>query len=192
MPDGVAAVPAFRYLKSVLSYPDDSFRQDGVVSTLYDFSYPAIEGGSRSMADCRGNVLLLVNVASRCGFSSQYAGLQTLWQRYRDQGFEVIGFPCDQFAHQEPGNEAEIRQFCSLNYEVDFPLSAKIEVNGVQAHPLWQWLRQQRRGVLGSSAIKWNFTKFLVGRDGAVLARYAPTKRPDALDQDIKNAIARD
>lgn len=192
MPGGVAAVPAFRHLKSVLSYPDDGFRQDGVVSTLYDFSYPAIEGGSRSMADCRGNVLLLVNVASRCGFSSQYAGLQTLWQRYRDQGFEVIGFPCDQFAHQEPGNEAEIRQFCSLNYEVDFPLSAKIEVNGVQAHPLWQWLRQQRRGVLGSSAIKWNFTKFLVGRDGAVLARYAPTKRPDALDQDIKNAIARD
>ncbi|WP_434988866.1 glutathione peroxidase [Xanthomonas melonis] len=148
-----------------------------------------LDGRTHALADYAGKVLLVVNVASKCGFTPQYAGLQDLWQRYRARGLVVIGFPCDQFGHQEPGDAAQIRQFCSLDYAVDFPLSSKIEVNGSGAHPLWQWLKHERPGVLGSEAIKWNFTKFLIGRDGRVLERYAPTTKPEALAADIERAL---
>src|SRR4051794_8225415 len=138
---------------------------------IYDIEVRTLEGLQQTLADYRGQVLLIVNVASRCGYTPQYAGLEALHQRYHGQGLSVLGFPCDQFGHQEPGDAAEIRQFCSLNYQVSFPLFAKIEVNGAGAHPLYKYLKAARPGLLGSEAIKWNFTKFLIGRDGAVLKR---------------------
>ena len=137
-----------------------------------------------------GKVLLVVNTASRCGFTPQYEGLETLYRHYRDRGLVVLGFPCDQFGHQEPGDAAAIAQFCSVNYGVSFPLSAKIKVNGADADPLWRWLKREKRGVLGIAAIKWNFSKFLVGRDGRVRARYAPTVRPESIEADIRAALA--
>jgi len=133
---------------------------------------------------------LIVNVASQCGFTSQYAGLEALYRKFRERGFTVLGFPCDQFGHQEPGNEAQIKEFCSLTYDVSFPLFAKIEVNGPNTHPLYQYLKNARPGVLGSEAIKWNFTKFLVDKDGAVLDRYAPTNRPENIEADIAPRLA--
>lgn len=158
-------------------------------TTAYAFTATTLDGQPQPLAAYTGKVLLIVNVASKCGFTPQYAGLQALWQRYRERGLVVLGFPCDQFGHQEPGDAAEIRQFCSLNYEVDFPMFAKVEVNGDGAHPLWRWLKQQKSGLLGIAAIKWNFSKFLVGRDGRVLARYAPTDKPEALAEDIERAL---
>ena len=127
----------------------------------------------------------MVNVASKCGYTPQYEGLEALWRRHRKRGFAVLGFPCDQFGHQEPGDEADIRQFCSLTYDVTFPLFAKVEVNGPGTHPLWAYLKSAKAGLLGSRAIKWNFTKFLVGRDGTVLARYAPTDTPERIEPDL-------
>ena len=124
-----------------------------------------------------------------CGFTPQYAGLEKLWTDYRDRGFAVLGFPCDQFGHQEPDDEAGIRAFCAQNFGVSFPMFAKVEVNGEGAHPLWRWLKEEKRGFLGTGAIKWNFTKFLVGRDGHVLSRYAPTERPESLAGDIERAL---
>jgi glutathione peroxidase len=159
------------------------------MSSVYDFSARDIDGHERPLADWRGKVLLVVNVASKCGFTPQYAGLEALWRRYRDRGLVVMGFPCDQFGHQEPGDEAEIRDFCTLNYNVDFPMFAKVEVNGGQAHPLWSWLKDEKGGFLGIDAIKWNFTKFLVGRDGKVVKRYAPTDTPESLAKDIEAAL---
>jgi glutathione peroxidase len=160
------------------------------MTTAYDFSAADIDGQTRALSDYAGKVLLIVNVASKCGFTPQYAGLETLWQDYRDRGLVVLGFPCDQFGHQEPGDEAEIKNFCSLNYDVDFPLFAKIDVNGSDAHPLWKWLKQEKGGLLGIDAIKWNFTKFLVGRDGKVRKRYAPTDTPASRSKDIEAALA--
>jgi glutathione peroxidase len=160
------------------------------MATAYDFTARDIEGRERPLADWRGKVLLVVNVASKCGFTPQYAGLEALWQRYGGRGLVVLGFPCDQFGHQEPGDEAEIRDFCSLTYDVDFPMFAKVEVNGGGAHPLWKWLKDEKGGLLGIGAIKWNFTKFLVGRDGKVLKRYAPTDTPESLARDIEAALA--
>lgn len=160
------------------------------MTTAYDFSATDIDGQTRSLEEFRGKVLLIVNVASKCGFTPQYTGLEALWREYRDRGLVVLGFPCDQFGHQEPGDEAEIRNFCSLNYDVGFPLFAKIDVNGDQAHPLWQWLKKEKSGLLGLSAIKWNFSKFLVGRDGSVIDRYAPTDKPESLRKDIEAALA--
>ncbi len=160
------------------------------MTTAYDFSATDIDGQTRSLGEFRGKVLLIVNVASKCGFTPQYTGLEALWREYRDRGLVVLGFPCDQFGHQEPGGEAEIRNFCSLNYDVGFPLFAKIDVNGDQAHPLWQWLKKEKSGLLGLSAIKWNFSKFLVGRDGRVIDRYAPTDKPESLRKDIEAALA--
>jgi glutathione peroxidase len=159
------------------------------MATAYDFTARDIEGHEQSLSDWRGKVLLVVNVASKCGFTPQYAGLEELWRRYRDRGLVVLGFPCDQFGHQEPGDEAEIRNFCSLTYDVDFPMFAKVEVNGGGAHPLWKWLKDEKGGLLGIGAIKWNFTKFLVGRDGKVLKRYAPTDAPESLARDIEAAL---
>ena len=133
---------------------------------------------------------MIVNVASRCGFTPQYAGLEALYRRFAPRGFEVLGFPCDQFGHQEPGNEAEIQSFCSTRYGVSFPMFAKVEVNGAAAPPLYKWLKQSKRGLLGTEAIKWNFTKFLVDRTGSVVRRYAPSTTPEKLEQDIEALLA--
>jgi len=159
------------------------------MSNAFEFSAVDIDGNLQPLSQYAGKVLLVVNVASRCGFTPQYTGLERLWRDYRDRGLVVLGFPCDQFGHQEPGDESEIRNFCSLNYEVDFPLFAKVDVNGDDAHPLWRWLKAQKSGILGTEAIKWNFSKFLVGRDGQVVARYAPVDKPESLAADIEGAL---
>jgi glutathione peroxidase len=147
---------------------------------IYDFSAKTLDGQETTLAAYRGKVLLIVNTASKCGFTPQYAGLEALNRKYADQGLAVLGFPCDQFGHQEPGNAEEIGNFCSTKYHVSFPMFAKVEVNGAGAHPLWTWLKSEKSGFLGG-AIKWNFTKFLVGRDGAVAERFPPTTTPDAI-----------
>jgi len=157
---------------------------------IHDFELRTIDGGLQRLDAYAGRVLLVVNVASQCGFTPQYAGLEALYRRYRERGFAVLGFPCDQFGHQEPGDEAAIRAFCELSYQVSFPMFAKLAVNGAAAHPLYRFLKAARPGLLGSESIKWNFTKFLVGRDGAVLRRYAPADRPEALAGDIEAALA--
>jgi len=160
------------------------------MSTIYDFSARTIDGAEQSLDTYRGRVLLVVNVASKCGFTPQYSSLEDLYRSYREDGLTVLGFPCDQFGRQEPGDEAEIRNFCTTQYDITFPLFAKIEVNGEQAHPLYRWLKSQQPGVFGTEGIKWNFTKFLVGRDGQVIKRYAPTDAPDSLRDDIAQALA--
>lgn len=159
------------------------------MTTAYDFSAIDIDGHDKSLTAYEGKVLLVVNVASKCGFTPQYTGLQALWEKYRDRGLVVMGFPCDQFGHQEPGDEAEIMNFCSLTYDVDFPMFSKIDVNGANAHPLWKWLKDEKSGMLGIGAIKWNFSKFLVGRDGRVIKRYAPTDTPESIAKDIEAAL---
>lgn len=156
------------------------------MSTLYDIEVTAIAGEKQSLAAYRGKVLLIVNVASRCGFTPQYAGLEALWKKYRDRGLVVMGFPCNQFGAQEPGDEAEIAQFCRLTYDVSFPLFAKIDVNGSNTHPLFEYLKSAAPGLLGIEMIKWNFTKFLVDREGKVVSRYAPNTAPDELGADIE------
>ena len=156
------------------------------MSSVHDYSARRIDGGEQRLSDYAGQVLLIVNVASQCGFTPQYAGLEALWRKYRDRGFAVLGFPCNQFGAQEPGSEAEIADFCSTRYDVTFPLFAKIEVNGDKAHPLYQHLKAAVPGVLGTEAIKWNFTKFLVDRQGRVVARHAPTTAPADLEREIE------
>jgi glutathione peroxidase len=163
---------------------------DSISRTAFDFDATAISGEPRPLREFAGQVLLLVNVASQCGFTPQYAGLEQLWRTYRDRGFAVLGFPCNQFGNQEPGSEADIAAFCDSRYAVTFPMFAKVEVNGDGASPLWQWLRREARGVLGTEAIKWNFTKFLVGRDGRVLERFGPADKPEALAPTIEQALA--
>jgi glutathione peroxidase len=153
--------------------------------SVYDYEARTIDGEQKKLADYSGQVLLVVNVASKCGLTPQYTGLEALYRKFKGQGFTILGFPCDQFAHQEPGNEEEIKSFCSLNYDVSFPLFAKIKVNGDDAHPLYKFLKSEKRGVLGIEAIKWNFTKFLIGKDGQVLERYAPTTKPEAIEKDV-------
>jgi len=160
-----------------------------MTKTAFDFEALALDGTSCALEQWRGKVLLIVNVASKCGFTPQYAGLEQLWNDYGKRGLVVLGFPCDQFGHQEPGDAEEIRNFCSLTYDVSFPMFAKVEVNGSGAHPLWQWLKQQKGGLLGISAIKWNFSKFLIGRDGQVIDRYAPTDKPESLAGAIEKAL---
>ena len=155
----------------------------------FDFDAAALDGSPQLLSQYRGHVLLIVNVASKCGFTPQYAGLETLWRDYAAQGLVVLGFPCDQFGHQEPGDAEDIRSFCNLTYDVDFPMFSKVDVNGDQAHPLWKWLKQEKSGFLGTSAIKWNFSKFLVDREGRVLKRYAPTDTPESLRADIEAAL---
>jgi glutathione peroxidase len=157
---------------------------------VFDFMAPDLSGTDQPLAQWRGHVLLIVNVASKCGFTPQYAGLQQLYERHKDRGLVVLGFPCDQFGHQEPGDEAAIGEFCSVNYGVTFPMFAKIDVNGAGTHPLYEHLKSAQKGVLGTEAIKWNFTKFLVGRDGTVLARYASTATPEQIEPDIVPLLA--
>lgn len=154
--------------------------------SIADFSVRDIDGNAKSLRGYQGKVLLVVNVASQCGFTPQYTGLEALYRDYRERGFAVLGFPCDQFGHQEPGDEAEIKNFCSLNYDVTFPLFAKIEVNGDNTHPLYQWLKKSKPGVLGTESIKWNFTKFLIDRSGNVIKRYASADKPEELRADIE------
>jgi glutathione peroxidase len=155
------------------------------MSSLYDFSVQDIDAQPQSLRDYAGRVLLIVNTASKCGFTPQYKGLEALHRKYEAKGLTVMGFPCDQFGHQEPGDEAEIKNFCSLNYDVHFPLFAKVDVNGKDAHPLFQYLKKEAKGILGSEAIKWNFTKFLIDREGRVVRRYAPTDTPESIERDI-------
>lgn len=155
-------------------------------SSLYQISAQRLDGTAQSLADYAGKVLLVVNTASQCGFTPQYEGLEALYQRYGAQGLVVLGFPCNQFGSQEPGSAEEIAGFCQKNYGVSFPMFAKIDVNGDDAHPLYRLLKQAARGLLGSEAIKWNFTKFLIDRQGNVVERYAPTTAPEALTKDIE------
>jgi glutathione peroxidase len=152
--------------------------------SIYDFSARLVTGEERHLADYRGKVLLVVNVASKCGFTPQYEGLQALYDQFERRGFEILAFPCDQFGHQEPGSDAEISAFCGRSYSVTFPLFSKIEVNGKNAHPLYVWLRRQKGGLLGNN-IKWNFTKFLVDKAGAVQARFAPVTKPQSLTHSV-------
>lgn len=156
------------------------------MSSVYEFSAKTIDGDTQSLADFAGKVVLVVNTASKCGFTPQYTGLEALQKKYAGRGFAVLGFPCDQFGHQEPGDEEEIKSFCSLNYDVSFPLFAKVEVNGGNAHPLFRYMKKEAKGLLGSEAIKWNFTKFLIDRDGKVRRRYAPTDTPERIESDLK------
>ncbi len=159
------------------------------MTTAFDFPFVDLSGQPQALAQYQGKVLLLVNVASKCGFTPQYEGLEALWREFGPRGLVVIGFPCDQFGHQEPGDAAQIGEFCSLTYGVSFPMSDKVEVNGDGADPLWQWLKREKAGVLGTRGIKWNFSKFLVGREGQVLHRYAPTDKPESLRGDIEAAL---
>jgi glutathione peroxidase len=160
------------------------------MSDLYDFSGKALGGENLELKTFRGKVVLVVNTASECGFTPQYAGLEALNQKYRARGLEVLGFPCNQFGAQEPGKAAEIGAFCRKNYGVSFRMFDKIDVNGPGAHPLYQWLTQAAPGILGTEAIKWNFTKFLIGRDGKVVKRYAPKTEPGAIEGDIEALLA--
>jgi glutathione peroxidase len=159
------------------------------MSDIYGFSAATLGGAETSLDGYRGKVLLIVNTASKCGFTPQYAGLEALHKKYSEQGFAVLGFPCDQFGHQEPGDAEEIARFCSTKYDVSFPLFAKIEVKGAGTHPLWAWLKREKTGLLGG-AIKWNFTKFLISRTGAVIGRFPPTTPPDSLAPKIESALA--
>jgi glutathione peroxidase len=158
--------------------------------TLYDFSATSIQGRPTDFGAQRGKVFLIVNTASKCGFTPQFAGLEKIASEYKDRGLVVVGFPCNQFGHQDPGADAEIESFCQLNYGVTFPMMAKVEVNGAGADPLWKWLKSEKPGLLGIEGIKWNFTKFLVGKDGHVIKRFGPMDDPDKLRPDIEAALA--
>lgn len=153
--------------------------------SVYDYSAKTLDGQDVSLADYRGQVLLIVNTASKCGFTPQYEGLEALYKAHKDRGFTVLAFPCNQFGAQEPGNAEEIASFCSLTYDVTFPVMSKIDVNGADAHPLYKFLKKEQKGLLGTEAIKWNFTKFLIGKDGEVVERFAPTVKPE----DLKVAV---
>ena len=160
------------------------------MTSVYDFSATTIDGKPRKLADYKGKVLLVVNTASKCGFTPQYKGLEALYKKYKDKGLVVLGFPSNQFGAQEPGPESEIAEFCEMNFGVTFPLFSKVDVNGDAAHPLFKYLTSTKKGLLGSEAIKWNFTKFLVGKDGRVIKRYAPLDKPADLAKDIEAALA--
>lgn len=157
--------------------------------TFYDFSAQRLNGDRQDFAAYRGQLVLIVNTASQCGFTPQYTGLEELYRLFKDRGFVVLGFPCNQFGGQEPGTADEIESFCKVNFGLSFPLMAKIEVNGDNADPLYDWLKKEAPGILGSKAIKWNFTKFLIGRDGKVVRRYAPTDKPESIAKDIEKLL---
>jgi glutathione peroxidase len=160
------------------------------MASIYDFEAQQIGGQTVPLSQFRGKPMLIVNTASACGFTPQFAGLEELHKRYADRGLVVLGFPCNQFGSQDPGSNEEIASFCQVNYGVSFPMMAKIDVNGADAHPLYRWLTAEAPGMLGSKAIKWNFTKFLVGKDGTVLKRYAPQDAPQKLAKDVEAALA--
>lgn len=160
------------------------------MSSVYDFEARTIDGQDVRLDQFRGRAMLIVNTASACGFTPQFAGLQSLHDKYAAQGLQVLGFPCNQFGAQDPGSDGEIAQFCQRNYGVSFPMMSKVDVNGSAAHPLYKWLTAEAPGLLGTKAIKWNFTKFLVGKDGRVIRRYAPQDAPESLAKDIEAALA--
>lgn len=173
-----------------MSTPDSSENSTPESRTgIGAFSATRIDGQEVDLSAYDDQVVLVVNTASKCGFTPQYQGLQKLQETYGEQGFTVLGFPCDQFAHQEPGDEGQIADFCSDRFGVTFPMFAKVDVNGKDAHPLYRWLRSEQKGLLGSSSVKWNFTKFLVSRDGEVLARFAPKTTPEEITADIEKAL---
>lgn len=159
------------------------------MSSIYDFEALDISGKTTALADYKGKVLLIVNTASQCGFTPQFEGLETLYADYKAQGLEVLGFPCNQFGNQDPGSNEDIQQFCQMNFGVSFPMHAKIDVNGNDVHPLYQYLKQAAPGLLGSKKIKWNFTKFLVNKQGQVIERFAPTTKPESLRSAIEAAL---
>jgi glutathione peroxidase len=156
---------------------------------VYEYAAKTIDGKDQKLDAYKGKVLLVVNVASKCGFTPQYKGLEVLYRKYKDKGFAILGFPCDQFGHQEPGDENEIKNFCSLNYDVSFPMFAKVEVNGGGTHPLYQYLKSEAPGVLGSEGIKWNFTKFLIDKSGKVVKRYGSVDTPEKIDKDVAELL---
>jgi glutathione peroxidase len=160
------------------------------MTSIYDFTCKTSKGQSKTLKDYAGKVLLIVNTASKCGLTPQFEGLEALHDKYTAKGLAILGFPCNQFGHQDPGSDAEILDFCQLKYDVKFPMFAKVDVNGTGAHPLFKYLTSSKKGLLGSQAIKWNFTKFLVGRDGTVQERYAPTTKPEDIEADIEKALA--
>lgn len=159
-------------------------------TSAYDFSGTAMNGRPVDFGTYRGRVLLVVNTASQCGFTPQFKGLEALWQSFRERGLVIVGFPSNEFGGQDPGSNEEIASFCEMNYGVSFPMMQKVEVNGDNAHPLWKWMSSEAPGILGSKRIKWNFTKFLVGRDGRVIKRYAPTDEPVSMMKDVEAALA--
>jgi glutathione peroxidase len=161
-----------------------------MATSVYDFEAVSIDGKPANLSTQRGNVLLIVNTASECGFTPQFGGLEALWETYRNRGLVVVGFPSNEFGGQDPGSDEQIASFCQVNYGVSFPMMSKVKVNGASAHPLWKWLTSEAPGILGSQAIKWNFTKFLVGKDGKVIKRYAPTDTPESMKKDIEAALA--
>lgn len=160
------------------------------MTNIYQFEAELLEGENKQFSDYEGKVLLIVNTASKCGFTPQFAGLEALYEKYKDQGFEVLGFPCNQFGGQDPGTHEEIGSFCQRNYGVSFPMFAKVDVKGPEAHVIFRYLTNNSKGILGSG-IKWNFSKFLIGKDGKVLNRYAPTTKPESIEDDIQKALAR-
>lgn len=159
------------------------------MTTIADFTVTTNRGEELDLATKKGNVLLVVNTASKCGFTPQYDGLEELYQKYKDRGFEVLGFPCNQFGHQEPGTADEIQEFCKVNFGVTFPLMKKIDVNGPDASPVFDWMKHEKKGVLGTTAIKWNFTKFLIDREGKVVKRYGSTDTPASIARDIEKLL---
>jgi len=162
---------------------------EAIVRGIYEFSAPSLAGQEVSLSEYKGKVLLVVNTASKCGFTPQYAGLEELYQQFKDRGLVILGFPCNQFGAQEPGNEAEIAQFCEINYGVTFPIFAKIDVNGANSHPLYKFLKGEQAGILGTEGIKWNFTKFLVDREGRVVDRFAPSTTPAELAPAVEKLL---
>jgi glutathione peroxidase len=160
-----------------------------MTNSIYDFEAERINQEKESLAKYKGKVLLIVNVASKCGFTPQYKGLEELYKKFQARGFEILGFPCNQFAGQEPSSNQEIQQFCELNYGVTFPMFAKIDVNGENAHALYKFLKSECKGILGTELVKWNFTKFLISKDGTVLDRFAPSTSPDKLENEIESAL---
>ncbi len=157
--------------------------------SIYEFEVETLDGQTKTLEEHRGKVILVVNTASQCGFTPQLGGLEELYERHADAGLVVLGFPCNQFGHQEPGDEAQIGAFCQKNYGVTFPMHAKVDVNGKGAHPLWRWIKREKPGLLGSKRIKWNFTKFLLDRDGNVVERYSPKTTPREIEDDIKRLL---
>ncbi len=161
-----------------------------VMTTIYDFQAELLEGEQKNLADYQGKVLLVVNTASQCGLTPQFEGLEKLYQDYQQQGLVILGFPCNQFANQDPSNNEEIGSFCQRNYGVSFPMFAKVEVNGSNAHPIYKYLTSEAKGILGSESIKWNFTKFLINQNGKVIKRYSPTTKPEKIGKDIQKLLA--
>ncbi len=159
------------------------------MSSVYDFEAKTIDGQTQKLDAYKGKTLLIVNTASKCGFTPQYKGLEALYRKYKDKGLVILGFPCDQFGHQEPGDENEIKNFCSMSYDVTFPMFAKIKVNSDEAHPLYKYLKSEEKGFLGTESIKWNFTKFLVDKSGQVSKRYAPTVTPESIEKDLEAVL---